>query len=52
MTIVGTTEISETVTLTGGPGYNVTPITDTPAGLLGALTSNTFSESGHHQEAR
>jgi hypothetical protein len=41
--IAGTAGVSETVTLTGGPGYSVTPITDTPAGLLGAIASTMFN---------
>jgi hypothetical protein len=42
MTIVGTTALSELVTLVGNPGYNVMPITDTPSGLLGAITQTMF----------
>jgi hypothetical protein len=43
MTIVGTTEISETVTIADAPGYDVTPITDTPTGLQAALSKPTFN---------
>ena len=43
MTIVGSTDTSESVILNGSPGYDVTPVTDTPAGLLGALKPATFA---------
>src|SRR5450631_2361566 len=43
MTIVGSTDTSESVILNGSPGYDVTPVTDTPAGLLGALKAATFA---------
>ena len=40
ITIVGSTAISESVFL--GSSYDVKPITDTPAGLLGAITKSMF----------
>jgi hypothetical protein len=40
--IVGTTETAQAVTLSGSPGYSIVPMTDTPMGLLGAITSLTF----------
>jgi hypothetical protein len=42
MTIVGASVTSESVTFNGNPGYNVMPMTDTPAGLLGAIKQTTF----------
>ena len=42
MTIVGGTATSESVTFTGNPGYSITPMTDTPAGLLGAVMQTKF----------
>ena len=42
MPIVGATELSESVTLTGSPGYDVNPITDTPSGLRLAMNQFTF----------
>jgi hypothetical protein len=42
MRIVGATAISESVFLNGTPGFDVTPLTDTPAGLSGAITQRTF----------
>ena len=40
MPIVGATDTSETVILNGGPGYDVKPMTDTPAGLLRAIVQS------------
>ena len=42
MTIVGATDVSERVTLSGSPGYDAVPITDTPAGLRTALSQFMF----------
>ena len=42
MTIVGATDVSERVTLSGSPGYDAMPITDTPAGLRTALSQFMF----------
>jgi hypothetical protein len=42
MTMVGATETSETVILSGQAGYDVTPATDTPAGLAGAISKSAF----------
>jgi hypothetical protein len=42
MVIVGATATSESVTFTGNPGYAVTPLTDTPSGLLGAIAQTMF----------
>jgi len=42
MKIVGSTELSESVTLTGSPGYDVSPISDTPSGLRLAMNQFTF----------
>lgn len=41
--IAGSTAISETVTMTGSPGFQVTPNADTPAGLAVALSQTMFS---------
>jgi hypothetical protein len=43
MPIVGTTEVAQTVLLSGDPGYDITPIVDKPTGLLGAITQATFN---------
>ena len=40
--IVGTTEISQVVTLTGSPGFNVIPMTDSPSGFQTAMTQTLF----------
>jgi hypothetical protein len=40
--IFGSTAISESVILAGGPGFDVTPIADTPPGLRAAITKNMF----------
>ena len=42
MTIVGSSALSEQVTFAGNPGYTVMPLTDTPSGLLGAITQTMF----------
>jgi hypothetical protein len=47
--IGGSTAISESVILQGDPGYNVTPVTDTPPGLLGAIVQNTFESANTAQ---
>ena len=36
------TDISESVILSGDPGYDVMPVTDTPSGFLGAINTNLF----------
>ena len=41
--IVGSTATSEQVALTGTPGYDAFPITDTPPGLQGASTQYMFN---------
>jgi len=45
ITIAGSTGSSETVTFTGSPGYQVTPSTDTPVGLAGALSQTMFTNA-------
>ncbi|HEY7375482.1 MAG TPA: hypothetical protein VIF57_25215 [Polyangia bacterium] len=40
--IVGTSDTSQSIVLAGNPSYSVTPMTDTPPGLLGAITMTTF----------
>jgi hypothetical protein len=40
--IVGTTEVSQAVVLSGDPGYRMMPSIDEPSGLLGAITTTTF----------
>jgi hypothetical protein len=42
ITIVDSTAISEAVILEGSPGYNVTPVADTPSGLRGAIVMTMF----------
>ena len=42
MTVVGTTVTSESVIFNTGPSFTVTPVTDTPAGLLGAMSLTMF----------
>src|SRR4029079_557941 len=42
MTMVGATETTENVFLSGGPSYDVMPVTDTPPGLLGAIVRTMF----------
>jgi hypothetical protein len=42
ITIVGTTDTFESVTLAGQPGYDVKPVADTPPGLLVAIDQFKF----------
>src|SRR5581483_5437166 len=43
MPIVGASEVVERVMLSGNPGFDVRPITDTPPGLRGAIVSSLFN---------
>jgi hypothetical protein len=43
MPIVGTAEVTQSVMLSGDPGYEITPSTDEPTGLVGAITTTTFN---------
>ena len=43
--IVGSTEIFETVTMTGSPGFDVRPSADTPVGLAGAISQTKFDSA-------
>jgi hypothetical protein len=40
--IVGTTQTTQGVSLSGSPAYTIVPTTDTPMGLLGAITQLMF----------